>query len=180
MIAQFHSIGIVFHFWDQIFLEWLDWYLSQCRMCVTWPLFWFSWWLLLVSYWFLFVTALYLVVTGGYCSLLVVTARYRSLLLVPTFSMNDEFYLKSSNHHQFFLFLNLWESFDEKCQKLKTEKFWPKVMGKIKKFNIHEDEVLVEIMEKYKSTSLYSFLKNSTKRLFLGLSFFCIFSHFPH
>ena len=37
---------------------------------------------------YLVVTARYLVVTVGYCSLLVVTARYRSLLLVPTFSMN--------------------------------------------------------------------------------------------
>ena len=34
------------------------------------------------------VTARYVVVTGGYCSLLVVTACYRSLLLIPTFSMN--------------------------------------------------------------------------------------------
>ena len=44
---------------------------------------------------FLVVTGRYLVITagdcslpGGYCSLMVVTARYRSLLLVPTFSMN--------------------------------------------------------------------------------------------
>ena len=44
---------------------------------------------------YLVVTARYLVVTtgycslpGGYCSLLVVTTCYRSLLLVPTFSMN--------------------------------------------------------------------------------------------
>ena len=44
---------------------------------------------------YLVVTARYLVVTarcwplpGGYCSLLVVTARYHSLLLVSTFSMN--------------------------------------------------------------------------------------------
>ena len=44
---------------------------------------------------YLGVTARYLVVTtgyyslpGGYCSLVVVTARCRSLLLVPTFSMN--------------------------------------------------------------------------------------------
>ena len=43
---------------------------------------------------FLVVTALYLMITigyyslpGGYCSL-VITTRYRSLLLVPTFSMN--------------------------------------------------------------------------------------------
>ena len=45
---------------------------------------------------YLVVTARYLVVatvhcsfSGGYCSLLVVTGRYRSLLLVPTFSMNE-------------------------------------------------------------------------------------------
>ena len=37
---------------------------------------------------FLVVTTGQLVVTSGYCSLLVVTARYRSLLLIPTFSMN--------------------------------------------------------------------------------------------
>ena len=44
---------------------------------------------------YLVVTAHYLVVTagycsllGGYCSLLVVTACYCSLLLIPTFSMN--------------------------------------------------------------------------------------------
>ena len=47
------------------------------------------WWLLLVNCWLLLVTARYLVFIGGYCSLLVVTARYRSLLLVPTFSMNE-------------------------------------------------------------------------------------------
>ena len=45
---------------------------------------------------YLVVTAHYLVVTtgycslpGAYCSLLVVTARYHLLLLVPTFSMNE-------------------------------------------------------------------------------------------
>ena len=38
---------------------------------------------------YLVVTARYLVVTGAYCLLLVVTARYQSLLLVPTFSMNN-------------------------------------------------------------------------------------------
>ena len=37
---------------------------------------------------YLVVTARNLVATGGYCLLLKVTARYRSLLLVPTFSMN--------------------------------------------------------------------------------------------
>ena len=37
---------------------------------------------------YLVVTACYLMVTTGYCSLLVVTVRYRSLLIVPTFSMN--------------------------------------------------------------------------------------------
>ena len=43
---------------------------------------------LVVTARYLVVTACYLVVTGGYYSLLVVTARYRSSLLVPTFSMN--------------------------------------------------------------------------------------------
>ena len=45
---------------------------------------------------FLVVTARYLMVTTRYCSLpssyyslLVVNVRYRTLLLVPTFSMND-------------------------------------------------------------------------------------------
>ena len=37
---------------------------------------------------YLAVTVRYLVATAGYCWLMVVTARYRSLLLVPNFSMN--------------------------------------------------------------------------------------------
>ena len=37
---------------------------------------------------YLVVTAGYCLLPGGYCSLLVGTARYRLLLLVPTFSMN--------------------------------------------------------------------------------------------
>ena len=47
---------------------------------------------------YLVVTTRYLVITGGYwsllggyCLLLVATARYRSLLLVPTFSMSDKY-----------------------------------------------------------------------------------------
>ena len=43
---------------------------------------------LVVTARYLVVTTRYLVVTAGYCSILVVTARYRLLLLVPTFSMN--------------------------------------------------------------------------------------------
>ena len=43
---------------------------------------------LVVTAWYLVVTACYVVVTGGYCSLLVVTTHYRSLLLVPTFSFS--------------------------------------------------------------------------------------------
>ena len=38
---------------------------------------------------YLVFTARYLMFTTGYCSLLVVTARHRSLLLFPTFSMNE-------------------------------------------------------------------------------------------
>ena len=44
---------------------------------------------LVVTARYLVVIACYLVVTGGYCSLLVVTARYRSLLLIPIFGMNE-------------------------------------------------------------------------------------------
>ena len=46
------------------------------------------WIFLLVAARYLMVTACYCSLLGGYCSLPVVTARYRSLLLVPTFSMN--------------------------------------------------------------------------------------------
>ena len=47
-----------------------------------------TWWLLIVTQQLLLVTARYLVVTAGYWSLVVATARYRLLLLVPTFSMS--------------------------------------------------------------------------------------------
>ena len=52
-----------------------------------------TWLILPVTKWLLIVTARYLVATGGYCLLLVVTACYRSLLLVPTFSMNKKSYI---------------------------------------------------------------------------------------
>ena len=45
---------------------------------------------------YLVVTARSLVIARGYYSLLVVTARYRSLLLVPTFSMNMPLLLSPS------------------------------------------------------------------------------------
>ena len=48
-------------------------------------------------YWLLVVTWWLLLVTGGYCSLLVVTARYRSLLLVPTFTMNGQKFRSNFN-----------------------------------------------------------------------------------
>ena len=40
---------------------------------------------------YLVVTTEYCSLPDGYCSLLVVTARYRSLLLVPIFTMIDDF-----------------------------------------------------------------------------------------
>ena len=56
---------------------------------------------------FLVVIARYLVVTtgycslpGGYCSLLVFTAHYRLLLLVPTFTTNQGFQLFDKNYTQ--------------------------------------------------------------------------------
>ena len=52
---------------------------------------------LVVTTCYLVFTARYLVVTSGYCSLLVVTARYHSLLFVPTFSMNASKLAKAKN-----------------------------------------------------------------------------------
>ena len=56
---------------------------------------------------YLVVIARYLVVTtgycslpGGYCSLLVFTAHYRLLLLVPTFTTNQGFQLFDKNYTQ--------------------------------------------------------------------------------
>ena len=46
----------------------------------------------LVTARYLVVIASYCSILGGYCPLLAVTARYRSSLLVPTFSMNPEEY----------------------------------------------------------------------------------------
>ena len=54
---------------------------NVCYLDVIWIFF-------LVAARYLMVTACYCSLLGGYCSLPVVTARYRSLLLVPTFSMN--------------------------------------------------------------------------------------------
>ena len=43
---------------------------------------------LVVTARYLVITAGYFLLPGGYCLLLVVTPRYRSLLLIPAFSMN--------------------------------------------------------------------------------------------
>ena len=64
----------IFHFCDQIFVRWGDWYFFNVNVCYLARILFFlvvTWWLLLVTLW-----------------LLVVTTRHRSLLLVPTFSMN--------------------------------------------------------------------------------------------
>ena len=74
-------MGNIFHFWDQILWN------ERSDTCFNVECV-----LLDRNFGFfggyLVVTARYLVVTGGYFSLLVVTACYRSLMLVPTFSMN--------------------------------------------------------------------------------------------
>ena len=60
--GKFHSIGSIFYLWDQIFLEWGDWYLFLC-------------WIVLLGCnsdflgGYLVVNARYLVVTDGYCLL---------------------------------------------------------------------------------------------------------------
>ena len=56
-----------------------------------------TWWLRVVTWWLLLVNARYLMVTGGYCSLPVVTTRYLSVLLVPTFTINNNFIPKKKN-----------------------------------------------------------------------------------
>ena len=48
---------------------------------------------------FLVVTARYCSLPGSYCSLLVVTDRYHSLLLVPTFSMKDSSLFQSERNY---------------------------------------------------------------------------------
>ena len=79
LIVKFYSIGNIFHFWDQILI--LVFMSHVCYLALILIFVVVTWWLLLV-------TARYLVVTGGYCSLLVATVCYRSLLLVLTFSVN--------------------------------------------------------------------------------------------
>ena len=74
---------------------------NVCYLTVIFIFLVVTWWLLLVTSWLLLVTAGYLVVTAGYCWLLVVTARYRSLLLVPTFTMNAFFNQAVSFLHRF-------------------------------------------------------------------------------
>ena len=48
---------------------------------------------------FLVVTARYCSLPGSYCSLLVVTDRYHSLLLVPTYSMKDSSLFQSERNY---------------------------------------------------------------------------------
>ena len=78
---------------------------------------------LVVTARYVVVTARYLLVTDGYCSLLVFTARYRSLLLVPTFSMNEE----TIEINKFLLkeLLMFYISLDmDKCLKVKVHKMF--------------------------------------------------------
>ena len=58
---------------------------------------------------------------------------------------------------------------------IRQEKFSQKIMGKTNKCNIQEDEALPGIMKKYKSTFLFSFLKQSPNQLFSRHSFFLLF-----
>ena len=78
--CKFHSNGRIFHFWEQIFLKWGDWYFFMSNVCY-----------LAVILIFLVVTWWLPVFIARYCW---ITARYRSLLLVPTFGMNVIFPLK--------------------------------------------------------------------------------------
>ena len=96
---------------------------TACYLAVFFIFLVITWWLLLVTQWLLVVTARYLLVTDGYCSLLVFTARYRSLLLVPTFSMNEE----TIEINKFLLkeLLMFYISLDmDKCLKVKVHKMF--------------------------------------------------------
>ena len=55
--AKFHSIGNIFNFWDQMSLEWGDWYLFWCWICYLG-----------------IILIFYCSLHGGYCPLLLVTA----------------------------------------------------------------------------------------------------------
>ena len=82
-VPNFIALGI-YIFLDQIFLEWRDWYIlvlmsNMCYLVI----------ILVLFGGYAVITAYSLVVTARCCLLLLVTARYRSLLLVAIFKMND-------------------------------------------------------------------------------------------
>ena len=89
-VLNFIALGIYFTFGTKFFgNEGIDtWFNVDCLLLGR--NFDFFGGYLVVTARYLVVTALYLVVTGGYSSWLVVTARYHSLLLVSTFSMNAD------------------------------------------------------------------------------------------
>ena len=58
---------------------------------------------------YLVVSVSYCSLLGGYCSFLVVIARYRSLLLVPTFSMNVTRIENSILSNTFYMSINIFD-----------------------------------------------------------------------
>ena len=58
---------------------------------------------------YLMVSVSYCTLLGGYCSFLVVIARYRSLLLVPTFSMNVTRIENSILSNTFYMSINIFD-----------------------------------------------------------------------
>ena len=86
-IAFGHGLGVYFIFVDKF--SWNEEIDTFNVECVLFGLkFDFLGGYLVVTARYLVVIACYCSLSGGYCLLLVVTARYRSLLLVPTFSVN--------------------------------------------------------------------------------------------
>ena len=69
--CKFHSNGSIFHFWEQIFLKWGDWYFFMSNVCY-----------LAVILIFLVVTWWLPVFIARYCWVLLVTARYCSFPLL--------------------------------------------------------------------------------------------------
>ena len=67
------ALGDIFHFWDHIFLEWGDWYLSNnaevCYLAVILVFLVDTWLLLLVTYGYCSLPNDYCSLPNGYCSL---------------------------------------------------------------------------------------------------------------
>ena len=75
-LSKFHSIKSIFHFWDQIFLEWGIEACFNAKCMLIGHNFEFFGGYLVVTACYLVVTVRYCSLPGGYCSLPLVSARF--------------------------------------------------------------------------------------------------------